>query len=142
MSLADLEAHVEQHFEDDEAKRVVKPGEKQISKSEAKAGFFAKLFGPKPEDEKKPSTEPATPTPAATPASATSAQVPYTHTMNPAYNQRMGYYAAPPGMTQSPGGRQMYAAPYYGYPVQNVPRTAAAQPQQFLYYPNLDQNPQ
>lgn len=54
VSIGDLEAHVEQHFEDEEAKRVTKPGEKPMSKTEAKAGFFAKLFGPKPEDEKKP----------------------------------------------------------------------------------------
>lgn len=53
MAIADLEAHVEQHFEDEEAKRIVKPGEKPVNKSEAKAGFFAKLFGPKPEEEIK-----------------------------------------------------------------------------------------
>lgn len=57
MAIADLEAHVEQHFEDEEAKRAPpKPGEKPISKTEAKAGFFAKLFGPKPEDDKKPAS--------------------------------------------------------------------------------------
>jgi len=55
VALADLEAHVEQHFEDDEARRgPAKPGEKTMSKTEAKAGFFAKIFGsPKTEEEKK-----------------------------------------------------------------------------------------
>lgn len=53
VALSDLEAHVEQHFEDEEARRgPAKPGEKTLSKTEAKAGFFAKIFG-KTEEEKK-----------------------------------------------------------------------------------------
>jgi hypothetical protein len=112
------------------------------AKSTPRQDFFAKLFGPKAEDEKKDTPVAATTTPAATPPSATPAgQVPYTHTMNPAaYNQRMGYY---PNMAASPGGRAMYPS-YYSYPVQNMPqqRQQQAQPQQFLYYPNLDQSPQ
>jgi len=143
VAIADLEAHVEQHFEDDEAKRTsLKPGEKPISKSEAKAGFLAKLFGPKdPADDKKPTnTEtPAAPTPASTPTPTQPAAVPYTHTYN---QQRMpaGYY---PNMG-APSQAAMYRPGYYPYPTQGgVPmRPQGAQAQQYLYYPNLDQPPQ
>jgi len=57
VTLADLEAHVEQHFEDEEAKKApAKPGEKTISKTEAKAGFFAKFFGKEEEKKAAPNT--------------------------------------------------------------------------------------
>jgi hypothetical protein len=56
VQIADLEAHVEQHFEDEEAKRgPAKPGEKPMTKAEAKEGFFAKFFGGK-DDKKTTST--------------------------------------------------------------------------------------
>jgi len=152
VAIGDLEAHVEQHFEDEEAKRVIKPGDKPINKNEAKAGFFAKLFGPKPEEQQlqrpantdsQPTTQPQT--------TAPSASVPYTHTSphaattSPAaaaaYNQRMGYY---PNMAAQPGHYRPPAAYYGGYPMpQQMARPQQGNPpQQYLYYPSLDQPPQ
>jgi len=138
--ISDLEAHVEQHFEDEEAKRVSKPGEKPISKTEAKAGFFAKIFGTKTEEEKKPANTDTQTTPAATPTQAAAQAnnqntnaVPYTHTAP------YRYY---PGMTGSPAPA-MYRPTYYPYPAVQQPRQGMApNGQQYLYYPNLDQPPQ
>jgi len=153
VATADIEAHVEQHFEDDAGVGGKgKPGQPADKKEPAKTpGIFSKWFGK--EEEKKVE---ATPTPAPKASSDSSTQSHGTsgntnsssavHSSNtpaslayPPYMSQRGFY---PGMVPGQYPRNMPQG-YFptGYPTQQQ-RLPSGMGQQYLYYPTLDQPPQ
>jgi len=144
VATVDIEAHVEQHFEDDAGGATKgKPGQSADKKEAAKPtpGLFSKWFTK--EDEKKAETSTPTPKPDSSAQSSNSSSAVHATPASLAYppymSQRGGFYPGMPG--QYPRGMPQGYFPT-GYPPQQQQRLPSGMGQQYLYYPNLDQPPQ
>jgi len=168
--MSDLEAHVEQHFEDEESRRTPKTGkettkDKDSSAPSAAKSFLSKFFGAKEEDKDKKNESTSTPgtntstnsknydthssSNTSSNSSSSATPSPSTNVASPA--NMMHYPYIPPNARGYPspyGAPVPTQAPYRGgqfYPSGYGPPSAqmprmAAQQNPYMYYPSLDQN--
>jgi len=161
--IADLEAHVEQHFEDDEGKKGKdSTKDKDPSTPSAAKSFLSKFFGSKEEDkdkdkDKEKKTENTATTTTNSSSNTSSTPKSYdTHTSsntpsstNLATPANMMHY---PYMPPNARGYPPYGAPvptqgqyrgqqfYPSYPTPAQMQRMGGQPNPYMYYPSLDPN--
>jgi hypothetical protein len=153
---ADLEAHVEQHFEDDEGRRTAaKPTDIKKDTPAQSKGFFGKLFSK--DDEKKPETPLAPPSSKSSESNSTSHSNSNSASVsNSNSNSNSGAHPNATPVVAYPGAYAMAPRAYYApgmmqgqfrpgaaayYPTAAYPQQRGMQQQQFLYYPTLDGQP-